>query len=112
MNEIVLDFTANRPGRQSCVTCGAPRREGPVCYRCKGDLTPLIAIEHRADALRAEARRCFALGWHRRTAALVGEIIRIEALPEDFKLLACACLLCGDFQTACRAYSRFLCRKK
>lgn len=69
--------------------------------------TPLLAIEQRADAMRVEARRCFALGWHRRTAALVGEVIRIEALPEDFKLLTSACLLCGDFQTTCRAYTRF-----
>jgi len=94
--------------KRRCVTCGASRREGPICYRCKSDLTPLLALEHRANALRAEARRCYALGWFRRAAALLSETLRIEAFPEDFKLLACAGLRCGDFQTVCRAYARFL----
>jgi len=89
-----------------CITCGAPRRDGPVCHRCKSDLTPLIALERRVEALRAEARRWYALGWYHGVIALAGEITRIGASPEDFRLLACAGLRCGDFQTACQAYVR------
>jgi hypothetical protein len=92
--------------RGNCPTCGAPRQEPAVCYRCKSDLAPLVRLEREADALRAEARRCYARGWYRRAAVLAGQILRIEASDADFHLLVCACLRCGDFQTACQAYAR------
>ena len=108
MNEHPSDADVRMPGREQCPTCGAGRSDDPVCYRCRSDLTPLLAIERRADALRAEARRSYALGWYRRTAGLMAEVIRMEAYPEDFRLLACACLRYGDFQTVCRAYARLV----
>ncbi len=108
MSEDPAEAKAIPPGRQRCPTCGAARRDDAVCYRCKTDLAPLIAIERRADALRVEARRCYALGWYRRAVALLREIVSVEATAEDYRLLACACVHCGDFPTACQAYRRLV----
>lgn len=111
MNGRLRDDAGGLPGRHQCPTCGAPRGEGAACHRCRSDMAPLLALEQRADVLRAEACRCYAHGWFRRAAALLGETTRIEASPENLKLLACAGLLCGDFESACRAYARFLRRE-
>ena len=94
-------------GRERCPTCRAPRHGEAVCHRCKSDLDPLIRLERRVDVLRAQARRCYARGWYRRTAALAEEMVALESSRENLKLLACAHLMAGDFPAAariCRQY--------
>ena len=93
-------------GRQRCPTCNAPRRGDPVCHRCKSDLTRLVQLERHVDALRAQARRCYARGWYRQAAPLARRIVSLEASPDDVRLMACALLLCGDYPSAWRAYAR------
>ncbi len=93
-------------GRERCPTCNAPRQAESVCYRCKSDLSSLIALEIRVDNLRAHARRCYARGWYRRAAELTRELLSLEACSEDLALLACASLMSGDFPSAVHAYRR------
>lgn len=96
-----------RSGRERCPTCGAARREAESeCYRCRSDLRPLLEIERQADAWRAEARRCYGRGWYRRAAAILREVLSLEARPEDLRLLAAACLWFGDYATAYRTFRR------
>lgn len=93
-------------GRERCPTCNAPRQAEPVCYRCKSDLSSLIALETRVDNLRAHARRSYARGWYRQAAELARELLSLEACSEDLALLACASLMSGSFPLAVNAYRR------
>ena len=90
--------------RERCPTCGAVRRGGDVCHRCKSDLGLFLQLERRVDELRAQARRCYARGWYRQAAALASRIVSLERTPPDLALLACASLMAGDFPTATAAY--------
>lgn len=92
-------------GRNQCPTCGAPRSSVPLCHRCKTDLEPLQHIEALADRLREHARACYGRGWYRRAAHFAGQVVALEPRPEDLRLLACAALFAGDYQTALHSAS-------
>ena len=103
-----LSSSSGRPGgpARSCPTCGATRQTDPTCYRCKSDLSWLVEIEQRADALQNQASRCYARGWYRQAARLAQQAAGLQNRPEQLKLLASALLLAGDFPGACQAYLR------
>ena len=91
-------------GRQRCPTCNAPRPGDTTCHRCKSDLALLIRLERHVDAVSQQARLCYARGWYRQAASLARTGVSLESTPDALRLLACACLLCGDFPEAWRAY--------
>ena len=96
-----------RPARRRrCPTCNAARTDSAVCHRCKSDLSLLIKVERRADALRRRARACYARGWYRQAATVAGELLSLEASSENAELLACAQLLAGDFPAAVKTHRR------
>ncbi|MCK4658105.1 MAG: hypothetical protein KAV82_01160 [Phycisphaerae bacterium] len=90
------------PHRQRCPTCNAARQGERICRRCKSDLSILVQLEGYADGLRRRAQHCYARGWYRQAASLAQTAVSLESSPENLRLLACACLLSGDFARAWR----------
>ncbi len=87
-----------------CPVCKAENTLGPLCRRCKADLTLLFQLEEQRDRLLNTARSGLASG--ERAEALEqaesGDWMRRD--PESMRLLALAHLLNRDFASAWRLY--------
>lgn len=92
--------------RHKCPTCGARRREQPVCPRCGTGLSGLIAVEAHADRLYRRARGAYRSGLFRTAASRAAAAARLEVRPEFLRLLAVASLRSGDFAAAVRTARR------
>ena len=86
-----------------CPVCKADNSQGPLCRRCKADLSLLFTLEdQRRQALAAALRAAAAGDRHsfRHWAARADELRRDD---ETRRLLAIAHLLHGDFAGALQA---------
>ena len=87
-----------------CPVCKAENPQGPLCRRCKADLTLLFALEEQREGALARARRHLTAGrWHEAAR----EARRGDGLRRDegsLRLLAVAALLCRDFARAWECY--------
>ena len=86
-----------------CPVCKADNTQGPLCRRCKADLSLLFILEEQRRQALADARRAAAAGdWHsfRRWAERADALRRDD---ESRRLLAAAHLLHGDFAEALQA---------
>jgi len=86
-----------------CPVCKADNTQGPLCRRCKADLSLLFALEEQRRQALASARRAAAVGdWHsfRREAEHADRLRRDD---ETRRLLALAHLLLRDYAGALRA---------
>jgi hypothetical protein len=89
-----------------CPVCRAENAIGPVCRRCRADLSLLAAVEARREHHLAAART--ALGDGRYDEAL-DELGRAEGLRRGTdvrRARACACLSAGDFASALAEHAR------
>ena len=83
-----------------CPVCKAENGQGPLCRRCKADLSLLFAVEdQRRDALEAARAAAAAGRWEEfRAAAAKADWLRSD--DESRQLLAVGCLLLRDFEAA------------
>jgi hypothetical protein len=86
-----------------CPVCKADNSQGPLCRRCKADLSLLFTLEEQRQQALADARSAAAARdwpsfrhWARRADGLRRD-------DETRRLLAVAHLLHGDFVGALRA---------
>ena len=83
-----------------CPVCRADNAEGPLCRRCKADLSLLFALEEQRRAILDAAQQAASRGdW----PDLLSAVERADALRSDDesrRLLATARLLHGDFAGA------------
>jgi len=87
-----------------CPVCRAEISQGPVCRRCKADLSLLFALEERREALMARARESLAMGWRQEGLAEAREADGLRSDEESQQLVAVAALLAGDHAEAWRRY--------
>ncbi|HKB01677.1 MAG TPA: hypothetical protein VKD90_05625 [Gemmataceae bacterium] len=83
-----------------CPVCRAENAAGPICRRCRADLSLLVAVEARRDHHLAAARTALSEG---RFDDGIEELVQADELrhgPDIHRLRACAFLLAGDFPCA------------
>jgi Flp pilus assembly protein TadD len=88
-----------------CPVCRAENAAGPICRRCRADLSLLAAVEARRDHHLAAARTAVA---DSRFDDAVEELVRAAELrhgSDIHRLRACAFLLAGDFASARSEYA-------
>jgi hypothetical protein len=87
-----------------CPVCKAENTQGPVCRRCKADLSMLFALEEKRSRALTAARAALAeRRWEEaRTAAKMADHLRRD--DETKELLAVTALVCGDFYEAWRLH--------
>lgn len=89
-----------------CPTCAARQTLADVCRRCKCDLSLVVAVHHRRDALR---RQCLRLLRQQQPEAALRAAEQLHALAPDAdsnRLLAVAHLMCGQYSHALRIVQR------
>ena len=83
-----------------CPVCKADNAQGPLCRRCKADLSLLFVLEAQRQQALAAARRAAAAGdWHS-LRQWAGRADTLRRDDETRRLLAVAHLLHGDFAEA------------
>jgi hypothetical protein len=92
------------PAPIACPVCRASVEVGPLCRRCKADLSLLFALEARRDALLAAARRSLAAGRADVALALAHGAERLRRGPDARRLIAATYLLRRDFAAAWQWY--------
>jgi hypothetical protein len=92
------------PAPIACPVCRASVEAGPLCRRCKADLSLLFALEARRDALLAAARRSLAAGRADAALALAHGAERLRRGEDARRLIAAAHLLLRDFAAAWQWY--------
>jgi hypothetical protein len=83
-----------------CPVCRAENATGPICRRCRADLSLLAAVEARRDHHLAAARAAIH---DSRFDDAIEDLARAEELRGGWdvrRLRACAFLLAGDFVSA------------
>ena len=86
-----------------CPVCKADNSQGPLCRRCKADLTLLFVLEEQRAAALAVARDAAAAGRWPECRAAAGRADRLHSDEESRRLLAVASLVQRDFAAALRA---------
>lgn len=89
-----------------CPLCRADNTEGPVCRRCRADLSLLFDLDRqRAGRLQAAREHAQDGDWHAAlSAAVEAQTLRRDT---DAQQLICLCrLMLGDFAGAWRRYQR------
>jgi hypothetical protein len=89
-----------------CPVCKAENAQGPLCRRCKADLSLLFTLEEQRDQALASARLALHQG-DRET--LLTRATRADALRSDDesrRLLALARLVHGDYAGAVQTARR------
>ncbi len=89
----------------SCPVCRARVDAGPLCRRCKADLTLLFALEARRDAVLTAARQSLANGRPEEALALAQWAEQLRRGADARRLIAAAYLLRRDFAAAWRWYA-------
>ena len=89
----------------ACPVCRARVETGPLCRRCKADLSLLFALEARREAALAAARRSLADGRPEEALVLAWGAEQLRRSPDARRLIAVAHLLRRDFAAAWRWYS-------
>jgi hypothetical protein len=88
-----------------CPVCRARVESGPLCRRCKADLSLLFALEARRDAALAAARRALAAGRADEALARAAEAEQLRHGADARRLIALAHLLRRDFAAAWQWYA-------
>jgi hypothetical protein len=89
-----------------CPVCRAEVFEGPLCRRCRADLSLLFRLEEQRQQVLALAYRCAFKGDWRRADALVEGVDAVRSDGESQWLRAVVALGNGDFTRAWGTYSR------
>jgi hypothetical protein len=87
-----------------CPACKAENDKGPLCRRCKTDLSLLFQLEDRRSRLLAEARADLHAGRAAHAVAMAAEADDLRTDEESRRLLAVARLLGRDFAGAWECY--------
>jgi hypothetical protein len=83
-----------------CPVCKADNAQGPLCRRCKADLSLLWRLEAQRGHLLAEALHCLTVG---RSSDAVQIALRADALRADGesrRLVAITSLFSRNFELA------------
>ena len=87
-----------------CPVCRAENAAGPLCRRCKADLSLLFALEEERAGQLAGARRDLVEGRWRQAHARAERADHLRSDAESRRVLAVAALLDRDFHQAWRCY--------
>lgn len=83
-----------------CPVCRADNTTGPVCRRCRADLSLLAAVEARRDFHFTRARAAVAAFDVAAARAEVELVRRLRPGPDAGRLEAIISLLSGDYSSA------------
>jgi hypothetical protein len=89
-----------------CPVCRAENTEGPLCRRCRADLSLLFTLEEQRRRLLEAAAACAARGDHGETIRLAVTAHELRRGADSWRLLALGCLLQCDFALAWECYTR------
>jgi Flp pilus assembly protein TadD len=84
----------------SCPVCRAVRDTGPLCRRCRADLTLCLAIEQQRDRAIAAGRQAAAQGDFSTAFAHIRRADELRRGPDSAGLRAALHLIRGDFAAA------------
>jgi hypothetical protein len=87
-----------------CPVCRAGNDEGPLCRRCKADLSMLFDLERLRRQRLTEAREALKCEDLHRAEALLTDAEKLRSDDELRQARAVLALLCGDFEAAVRLY--------
>jgi len=87
-----------------CPCCKAANDAGPVCRRCKADLSLLFAVDAERTALVTAARALAAESRFPESLAALARAAQLRHGPDVPRLRAAVLLLARDFPAARRAY--------
>src|SRR5262245_14390197 len=90
----------------TCPVCRATNDQGPVCRRCRADLSLLFELEVQRQARIAAALTAAAQGRFDSAAQFAGEADEIRHGADVCKLQAAVALMRRDFDGAWIAYRR------
>src|SRR5437879_5200097 len=97
---------AHRMPSLRCPVCKADNTQGPLCRRCKADLSLLFALEEQRRVVLDAARQAALRGEWRNVLAAAERADALRSDEESRRLLAVAHLLHGDFAEALQAAQR------
>jgi hypothetical protein len=83
-----------------CPVCRAENASGPVCRRCRADLSLLAAIEARRAFHFDRAHTAIRDGHLFSTQTELTHVAALRTGPDVRRLQACLALLSGDFSAA------------
>jgi hypothetical protein len=83
-----------------CPVCKADNTGGPVCRRCKADLSLLLDLERLRDGCLGEARRHLHAANYPEARRLAARADDLRTDAESLQLLGLTSLLCRDFEQA------------
>jgi hypothetical protein len=87
-----------------CPVCKADNVQGPLCRRCKTDLSLLFALEEQRRRALVEARDYLRRGQWPEAVQRAAEAVRLRGDRESRRLQATAQLLGRDFAAAWESY--------
>jgi hypothetical protein len=87
-----------------CPACRAENTTGPLCRRCRADLSLLFDLEARRKHALAEAARYAALGEGDQVVRFASEAHLMHRDADSRRLLALGHLLQRDYAGAVEAY--------
>jgi hypothetical protein len=87
-----------------CPCCKASNDAGPLCRRCKADLSLLFAVDAERSSLIAAARASAADGRFSESLAALDRAAQLRRGPDVPRVRAAVLLLARDFPAALRAY--------
>ena len=88
-----------------CPVCKADNAEGPLCRRCKADLSLLFELERRRKGALAEARRCFQEGRSNNAMQFAMRADSLRSDAESRRLVAVTSLFARHFEQAIRYHA-------
>jgi hypothetical protein len=87
-----------------CPVCKADDVEGPLCRRCKADLSLLFHMETQRERSCAKARQCLYDGDWSGAIRFAAQADGFRNDDESLRLAALGCLFLRDFERALRYY--------
>ena len=88
-----------------CPVCRAENTTGPLCRRCRADLSLLAAVEERRDAHLARAQVALRDERFAEARKELDRAAELRAGPDVRRVRACLFLLAGDFSAALAEYA-------
>ncbi len=88
-----------------CPVCKADNAEGPLCRRCKADLSVLFRLEAQRQRCCAGARKCLRDGHWREAIRFAAEADGLRNDNESLRLAALGSLFFRDFEGALRYHA-------